>query len=86
MPPTAQLLSEYKLQKLPANPPPPPAQPPDAAADMAHLNRMADALGRLLQYRHQGFLPNRRQQHSAGLAAIEMAQAVQHLVYNTTPI
>jgi hypothetical protein len=83
MPPTAQLLSEYKLQELPpgrlGQPPPAPA-----AADIARLIAAADAIGKLLQYRHQGFLPNRRQQRMAGLAAVEIAQAVKHLVIYPT--
>lgn len=80
MPPTAQLLSVYRMQPLPPGglAPPPPRGP--EAADVALLTRHADAIGKLLQYRHQGFLPNARQQRMAGLAVIEMAQSLQHLV------
>ncbi|BDA45969.1 probable UDP-N-acetylglucosamine-peptide N-acetylglucosam at N-terminal half [Coccomyxa sp. Obi] len=79
LPPTAQLLSVYKLQALPpGGPPPAPPRPP--ADDVARLIRHADALGKLLQYRHQGFLANARQQRMAGLAIIELAQTLRHLV------
>jgi hypothetical protein len=115
MPPTAQLFSVYKMQHLlpPAGAPPPPA-PAASPAAMAALMQTADALGKLLQYRHagpchmhavqgfmnfawstrlrcmllcrhQGFLANARQQRSAGLAAIELAQALQHLVSSAMP-
>jgi hypothetical protein len=79
MPPTAQLLSVYKLQPLPPGGLPP-APPGAAPGDVASLIRRADALGKLLQYRQQGFLTNARQQRMAGLAVIELAQALRHLV------
>lgn len=79
MPPTAQLLSVYKLQALPPGGPSP-APPGPPADDVARLIRRADVLGKLLQYRHQGFLANARQQRMAGLAIIELAQALRHLV------
>ena len=40
----------------------------------------ADAIGAVLVYRHQGFLPNKRQLRMGGLAALEMAQTLRHLV------
>ena len=46
--------------------------PPDAA--LQPLLTLADHLGRLLQYTHQGFMSNQRQQRAAGLAAVELAQ------------
>lgn len=79
MPPTAQLLTVYRLQPLPPGGPPP-APPGPAPRDVESLIRRADALGKLLQYRHQGFLANARQQRMAGLAVIELAQALRHLV------
>lgn len=48
--------------------------PAPSPADMAALLQAADALGAQVQYRHQGFLVNRRQQRMAGLAALEFAQ------------
>ncbi len=52
---------------------------PDAAA-AAQLCKAADAIGTRMQYSHQGFLPNVRQQRAGGLAAIELAQTVRQLV------
>ena len=40
----------------------------------------ADAIGTVLVYRHQGFLPNKRQLRMGGLATLEMAQTLRHLV------
>ena len=40
----------------------------------------ADAIGELLQNRCQGFLPNKRQMRMGGLAAIELAQLLRHIV------
>lgn len=40
----------------------------------------ADAIGAVLVYRHQGFLPNKRQLRMGGLAVLEMAQTLRHLV------
>ena len=40
----------------------------------------ADAIGAVLVYRHQGFLPNKRQLRMGGLATLEMAQTLRHLV------
>ena len=40
----------------------------------------ADAVGAVIVYRHQGFLPNKRQLRMGGLAALEMAQTLRHLV------
>ena len=53
MPPTAQLFSVYKMQHLepPAAAPPAPAAAASAAT-VAALTETADALGKLLQYRH----------------------------------
>jgi hypothetical protein len=52
---------------------------PDVAA-MKQLEGEAERLGALIQYRHQGFLPNKRQQLMAGFAIIEGAQFLRHLV------
>lgn len=52
---------------------------PDAAA-VASLCKAADAIGTRMQYSHQGFLPNVRQQRAGGLAAIELAQTLRQLV------
>ena len=40
----------------------------------------ADAIGAVLVYRHQGFLPNKRQLRMGGLAALERAQPLRDLV------
>lgn len=42
--------------------------------ELKDLLQVADNVGSKVQYRHQGFLPNRRQHRMAGLAAIEFAQ------------
>ena len=80
MPPTARLFQVYRpqAQPEPEQAPPPPGGPDREA--LRGLIRTADGLGALLQYRQQGFLPNKRQQRMAGLAAIEFAQAVRNLV------
>lgn len=79
MPPTAKLFQVYRpqdksvLDEVSATP----------SLDMEgtrSLIRTADSLGKLLQYRQQGFLPNARQQRMAGLAVIELAQAVRAVV------
>ena len=57
---------------------PPPPLPDEGAT--TRLIAAADRMGRLLQNRHQGFLPNKRQHRMGGLAAIELAQAVQEVV------
>ena len=56
---------------------------PDAAA-VASLCKAADAIGTRMQYSHQGFLPNVRQQRAGGLAAIELAQTLRQLVKTFT--
>lgn len=48
---------------------------------VAQLVEAADAVGAVLVYRHQGFLRNKRQLRMGGLAALEMAQTLRHLVY-----
>lgn len=53
---------------------------PPPAELLNPLLEAADALGLLVQYSHQGFLPNKRQQRMAGLAAIEFGQALMKLV------
>ena len=50
---------------------------PVARDVMVQLLTAADAIGAQVQYRHQGFLPNKRQRRMAGLAAIEYAQLLQ---------
>lgn len=47
---------------------------------MARLCAFGHSVGKLLQYRHQGFLPNKRQQLSGGLAALELAQTLRNVV------
>ena len=47
---------------------------------MARLCAFGYSVGKLLQYRHQGFLPNKRQQLSGGLAALELAQTLRNMV------
>ena len=87
MPPTARLFQVYRPQAAPEPEQAPPPPGPDRDA-LRGLIRTADSTGALLQYRQQGFLPNRRQQRMAGLAAIEFAQAVRNLVSSlcmTTP-
>ena len=77
--PSAELLGAIRLEPpLPVTPPLPPPRPP--AALLERLTGPGDAVGALLQYRHQGFMVNRRQQRMGGLAAIELAQALRHLV------
>lgn len=49
-------------------------------AQVKQLVEAADAVGAVLVYRHQGFLPNTRQLRMGGLAALEMAQTLRHLV------
>ena len=84
MPPTAKLLKVYTPQQPPEQQPEQPEQQPAPRGPdqdaLCRLIRTADQIGRLLQYRQQGFLPNARQQRMAGLAVIELAQAVRHLV------
>jgi len=48
--------------------------PSPAPSIIKNLILAADALGAQVQYRHQGFLANRRQRRMAGFAAIEYAQ------------
>lgn len=79
MPPTARLFQVYRPQQKPEPDAGPPSPKPDQEA-LGGLIRTADDIGKLLQYRQQGFLPNKRQQRMAGLAVIELAQAVRELV------
>jgi len=55
---------------------PPPLPAGEAGREAACLARAADAAGGLLQNRHRGFLANSRQRRAAGLAALELAQAL----------
>ncbi|KAL4437434.1 hypothetical protein ABPG75_004573 [Micractinium tetrahymenae] len=80
-PPSAEFVSMYRAIMQPQHPnwsATRPAPPPKKL--LLPLLEAADAVGQLVQYSHQGFLPNRRQQRMAGLAAIEFAQALQQLV------
>ncbi|KAK9791186.1 hypothetical protein WJX73_002593 [Symbiochloris irregularis] len=78
-PPSGALTGDYIPQpRIPQDPPEPPPRP--NAQQEAALVAAADSLGKLLQYRTQGFIVNRRQHRMGGLAAIELAQAVKHLV------
>ena len=79
MPPTAKLFQVYRPQDKSVLDQAP-AKPSLDTDSMRSLIRTADSLGKLLQYRQQGFLPNARQQRMAGLAVIELAQAVTALV------
>eukprot|EP00727_Mastigamoeba_balamuthi_P006759 m51a1_g2703 putative tetratricopeptide repeat (843) ;mRNA; r:807055-809826 len=49
-------------------------QPAPSSPELEALLKMADHLGSLMQYDSQGFMPNKRQQRSAGLAMIQAAQ------------
>ena len=80
MPPTARLFQVYRPQAQPEPEQAPPLLGGPNQDALRGLIRTADGLGALLQYRQQGFLPNKRQQRMAGLAAIEFAQAVRNLV------
>ena len=80
MPPTARLFQVYRPQAQPEPEQAPPLPGGPDRESLRGLIRTADSLGALLQYRQQGFLPNKRQQRMAGLAAIEFAQAVRILV------
>lgn len=80
-PPGPDFVAHYRLAMQPQHPnwaAPKPSPPP--AAQLAPLLAAADALGQLVQYSHQGFLPNVRQQRMAGLAAIEFAQALRQMM------
>lgn len=66
------------------DPKPPPPLPDPALTQQ--LISAADQMGRLLQNRHQGFLPNKRQHRMGGLAAIELAQAVRQVVRHSMPL
>ena len=79
MPPTAKLFQVYKPQDKSVLDQPS-AKLKLGTESMRSLIRTADSLGKLLQYRQQGFLPNARQQRMAGLAVIELAQAVRAVV------
>jgi hypothetical protein len=80
-PPNAALVGERtweaKAREHRSNSAPPPAPAPDA---LQMLRGKAAEIGLLVQYGHQGFLPNKRQQMMSGLAVIEAAQFVAHLV------
>ncbi|KAL3144958.1 hypothetical protein ABBQ32_003464 [Trebouxia sp. C0010 RCD-2024] len=77
-PPTHEMIVRYVMQ------PPFPSEPSTAApADQKQVQQLvdgADAIGAVLVYRHQGFLPNKRQLRMGGLATLEMAQTLRHLV------
>ncbi|CAD7702294.1 unnamed protein product, partial [Ostreobium quekettii] len=74
--PSQELIASYAMQRtVIEDPVPMPARP--TAKELAPLLSAADLVGSLLQNDYQGFLPNRRQQRAAGLAALELAQAVQ---------
>ena len=79
MPPTAKLFQVYRPQDKSvldqAS-----AKPDLDTESTRSLIRTADSLGKLLQYRQQGFLPNVRQLRMAGLAVLELAQAVRAVV------
>jgi len=79
-PPTPELLLQYTLQPPITFSPSPPLPSQKESAAIFQLLQQADQLGVLLQNNHQGFLENVRQRRAAGLAAIELAQAVQDVV------
>lgn len=78
-PPGAEFVAMYRLIMQPQSPAwnTPRPRPPPTPEHLHRLVSIADSIGTLVQYNHQGFLPNRRQRRMAGLAAIEFAQ---HLV------
>ncbi|GAB4814575.1 hypothetical protein N2152v2_001621 [Parachlorella kessleri] len=79
-PPGPAFVEQYRHTMQPHpnwNAPKPPAPPAEL---LDPLLCAADALGLLVQYTHQGFLPNARQQRMAGLAALEFAQTLAKLV------
>ena len=80
VPPSTSQFSHcrHNHPSLPDTDPQPPPLP--NRQEVARLLATADEIGLLLQNQHQGFLPNKRQQRMGGLAAIELAQAVRHLV------
>ncbi|EFN60188.1 hypothetical protein CHLNCDRAFT_133703 [Chlorella variabilis] len=79
-PPSGTFVSMYRAIMQPQHPNwSAPKPPPPPAEQLGLLLEAADAVGKLVQYSHQGFLPNKRQQRMAGLAAIEFAQALQQL-------
>ena len=80
MPPSAKLFKVWKPLQIAALDQAPDSHEKLKPDRIRTLIRTADDIGKLLQYRQQGFLPNMRQQRMAGLAAIELAQAVQELV------
>ena len=76
-PPSADFVAMYARIMQPQHPDwtaPQPALPP--LDTLRPLLAAADAVGALVQYRHQGFLPNRRHHRMAGLAAIEFGQTL----------
>eukprot|EP00210_Caulerpa_lentillifera_P002409 g2310.t1 len=75
MSPTSELISQYTFQRPTQGYLPPRVDAPDQM-ELTRLIKAAEDLGYLLQNSHQGFLPNRRQQLSAGCAAIELAQSI----------
>jgi len=50
------------------------------------LTAAADAVGEMLKYSHQGFLPNIRMLRMGGLAAIELAQTIRIAVCVTPDV
>lgn len=83
--PSLALTGDYIPQpRIPLNPPDPPPRP-DPQRE-ATLVAAADAMGALLQYNTQGFIVNQRQRRMGGLAAIELAQNLQHLVRRLCPV
>lgn len=70
-PPATLVLVQPSRASMPAAP---------DAAKIIQLQRVAEPLGSLIQYSHQGFLPNKRQQLMAGFAIIEGGQFIRRLV------
>eukprot|EP00890_Picochlorum_soloecismus_P006715 jgi/Picsp_1/869/NSC_04357-R1_tetratricopeptide repeat protein 13-like len=49
------------------------------------LLKISDTIGKLIQYEHDGFMPNSRQQRAAGLACIECAQFLLKIATSDDP-
>lgn len=49
------------------------------------LLKISDTIGKLIQYQHDGFMPNSRQQRAAGLACIECAQFLMNIAKSDKP-
>jgi len=80
------MMCQQRHKRVPSEEEPTAPPPLPDREQTARLLEAADRMGELLQNRHQGFLPNKRQQRMGGLAAIELAQAVKALVIPPPPV